>query len=331
MTSKSDGRRLAPAALLQHWHNGVPVVIPIAGTPPLSLRIDKPRSHLTLRAPMSASAQLPVNPLAYVSVETLVEGGSLYLEVSTTDARLVVDGYAMLMAIADRIQIDGAEPTAALTETLEIWAAILSRRTRLSLEAEVGLFGELLFLRALVETGTAKAAAWRAGFGEEHDFGLPRIDVEVKTTSSERRHHWIPGLTQLVPTGKTPLWVVSVQITRSGEGLGETLPELIGDVLTIATDADRAVIEENLTRMGWDDGQRDLFSDRWRLRSAPAAFQVTDRFPRLTPDLLTNVAIDMSRLRQVNYEIQLDDLECSSPPPALAAVNGHLRKVAQDG
>ena len=245
--------------------------------------------------------------------------------------RLVVDGYAMLMAVADRIQLDGFKPLDALDETLRTWASILSTRTRLTAEAEVGLFGELLVLRALLETGAADAIAWRGGFGEEHDFGFSHADVEAKTTSGEKRRHWIHGLTQLVATGETPLWLLSLQITRGGDEQGETLPGLIDDVSALADAPGRSRIEANLAQIGWKEEQRDLFDERWRLRTAPLALRVDDDFPRLTPGVLIDAGVDTSRLRQVAYEIDLTDhMPSPSPPATLTAIVEHLG-VGADG
>lgn len=330
MTDLTQGRRLTPSALMQHWDSGVAVAIPIAGTPALRLRIDKPRGRVTLRAPLSVSGRLPVNPLAHVAVETVLEEGDSVIDISTTDARIVLDGYAMLMAVADRIQIEGFEPLAALEETLKTWGSILSTRTRLSAEAEVGLFGELLVVRAILATDVASAAAWRGGFGEEHDFGFPDADVEVKTTSGEKRRHWIHGLTQMVETGNTPLWLLSVQVTRGGEQQGKRLPDLIDDVSSMTDESGRTRIEANLARIGWNDGQRDLFDERWRLRSAPMALRVDAAFPRLTPVLLSRAGVDTASLRQVAYEIDVTDREGSRrrPPSTLTAIVRHLGEAA---
>lgn len=328
MTDAGQERRLTPSALMQHWDSGVPVVIPVAGTPALRLRIDKPQTRLTLRAPLSTPGELPVNTLAHVDIETLVEGGDRFVEISTTDARLVADGYAMLMAVADRIQLDGSEPLAAFEETLRTWESILSTRTRLSTEAEVGLFGELLLVRALLETGAGGASAWRGGFGEEHDFGFADADAEAKTTSGEKRRHWIHGLTQLVATGDTPLWLLSVQVTRGGSQ-GETLPELIDQVSSMADEEGRPRIDANLAEIGWSDEQRDLFDERWQLRSAPLALRVDAEFPRLTPTLLAKVGVETAAVRQVAYEIDVTDRAASpDPPTTIATVVEHLTDVA---
>ncbi|MCW3045757.1 MAG: hypothetical protein JWO74_41 [Solirubrobacterales bacterium] len=319
MTDYERDRHLTTSVLMEHWDNGVPVLIPIAGTPALRLRIDAPRSQLTLRAPLPRGVEAPVNALAHVTVDTLVEGEVRYVEISTTDARLVIDGYAMLMAVADRVQFDGIDPLEALEQTLATWQAILARRVRMSPQAEVGLFGELLVVRALLETGAAGVSAWRGGLSEEHDFGFVDADVEAKTTSGERRHHWIHGLTQLVETGATPLWLLSLQITRGGEAQGQKLPDLIDQVLTMATGRDRDRIEQNLAAVGWHEEQRELFDERWRLRAAPVAFSVDDDFPRLTPALLSRAGVNTTPLRQVAYEVDLTNRTPSGDQPSAVA------------
>lgn len=313
--------------LMRHWDAGVPIAIPITGDPTLLLRINPQAGQLTLRAPVADTAQLPQQELAHVSATLITEAGTGYLEISTTDSRLVVDGYAMLMSIADRIQLAAADPLDAFTHTLEVWRSILTERSRLSATAEIGLFGELLVLQALVSTGAAAPTAWRGGLGEEHDFGLPDADAEIKTTTGERRQHWIHGLTQLVNTGATPLWVVSIQITRAGDGSGHTLPELIDVVLDAANENMHELIAKNLAEVGWREDTRDLFDERWRLRSAPLALHVDDALPRLTPEVLKRADLDTSGLRQVTYEIDLTDKIRADPLPAalataLAAMNG---------
>lgn len=327
MTAPAPGRHLTTAGLQQHWDYGVPVAIPIAGTPALRLRIDPPRGRLTLRAPLSREVEPPINTLAHVAVDVRIDGVQRYLEISTIDARLVVDGHAMLMAIADRIQLDGIEPVEALETTLVSWESILASRVRLTLQAEVGLFGELLVVQALLDTTTAGGSAWRGGLSEEHDFGFADADVETKTMSGEQRRHWIHGLGQLVPTGESPLWLLSIQLTRAGEGEGFRLPELIDDVRGRVSGAEQARLEQNLTAAGWSEDQRDLVTDRWRLRTPALAFRVAGDFPRLTPDLLGGASIDVAPLRQVAYEIDLTGRPPSSDPPAsVATITTYLGK-----
>lgn len=321
MTESKAGRHLTTAVLFEHWDNGAAVVIPLAGDPELRLRIDPPRERLTLRAPIDAGTELATNDLAHLRVEQSVEDGQRFIEISTTDERLVLDGYGMLTSVADRIQLDGIAPLAALAETLATWRSILATRVRMSVGDEVGLFGELLVLEAALASGL-NPAAWRGGLHEEHDFGFEDADLEVKTTSGERRQHWINGLRQMVATGEMPLWMLSVQITRGGVDQGRVLPVLVDAVRFAVSDSSgRAHLDRVLIEAGWRDHQADLFGESWRLRTRPLALRVDAGFPRLTPDHLLAGGVDVAAIRRVAYEIDVTDrLPSSDPPVSVAAM-----------
>ena len=312
-----SSRHLSTSALYEHWRSGVPVVIPLPGEPPLRLRIDSPRTRLTLRAPVGSGTTLPPTALANIHVDLVVDQGEHFVEICTTDERLIVDGYAMLCAIADRIQVDGVEPLRALAETLATWRSILAMRARMTSEAEVGLFGELLVVDSLFRSDGLNVSAWKGGLSEEHDFGFAEVDVEVKTTSSERRQHWIHGLRQMVPTGTTPLWMLSLQITRGGAEQGRTLPELVGSVLSAAPgEQARAHADHILHAAGWRDDQADLFADAWRPRTPPLALRVDPSFPSITPAQLLAGGVDVAAIRQVSYEIDVTDRATSPGVPS---------------
>jgi hypothetical protein len=283
-----------------------------------------------LRAPISSQVELPVNAFAHIVLNAITEAGYQYLEISTTDERLLSDCYAMLMAVADRIQLDGMDPVSALLETLETWESVLATRARMSLESEIGLFGELLLLRALMSSGCAGPDSWRGGLREEHDFGLKFADLEVKTTTSEHRRHWIHGLNQLLPTRDAPLWILSIQITRGGGGVGEKLPELVDAVLEMTSGSGQERIKKNLSGAGWDPRQRDLLVDPWRLRTPPLALSVDDDFPRLIPAPLAQAGVKLAAIRQVDYQVDLSGWTPSlAPPSQLEGVLDHLNETIE--
>ena len=324
MTAPPDDRHLTTAALYEHWNAGAAIAIPLHGEPELLLRIDAPRQRLTLRAPVSPHVSAPHNDLAHVVVEVVTQSGGRFVEISTTDERLLADGYAMLSAIADRVQLDGVEPLAALHETLATWRVILATRIRMSTEAEVGLFGELLVLESLLASGGLDATAWRGGLSEEHDFGFAQADLEVKTTTGERRQHWIHGLNQMVPTCRTPLWIISTQLTRGGQRQGRTLPVLIDVVLGLVSDGTAGShVGHVLKEAGWRPEQADLFRDPWRLRQKPLALRVDGAFPRLTPEQLTAGGVDVGAIRRVSYEIDVTDRPASVPVPSVISTIIH--------
>lgn len=317
-------RHLTTAILLQHVASGVEIAYPFPGTPRAVLRIEGAIPRLTLRVESSAAPPSSVNAMKNLKVASVTNGGKQFLTVSVTGEEILLDGHAMLCAIADRVQLEQLTPRDAILETVAQWRAVLAARTRLSPEAEVGVFGELLVLDAVRKIyGDAGLDSWRATAGEEHDFGLPDLDVEVKTTASERRTHWISGLRQMVPTNNRPLVVLSLQVTRGGS-VGRTLPQLIRDVRTNIGDALR--FDEKLALVGWDPADADLYPDRWSLRGRPACFSVAGDFPRLTPDLVARLPVEDAQIVEIHYRIDLEHRDDDATPhPGLAEVVKELR------
>jgi putative PD-(D/E)XK family protein DUF4420 len=305
------GRHLSVPILLEHVGAGTTIAYRFPGTPAVQLLIEGALPRLTLSTGIEQPASLPPNPLRHIAVTSGVEDGEHRLSVSVAGGALLLDGHTMLCAIADRIQLEGRPPAEAVTETLAGWRSVLAARTRMSPEAEVGLFGELLVLEALA-ADDPETNAWRGALHEEHDFGLAATDVEVKTTSMERREHWISGLEQLTPTGQRPLLLVSIQITRGGAS-GRTLPELITDVRALS--GPTGELDAKLQQL-WDDETADLFGDRWRLRSAPRAYTIDGRFPTLTRDVLAGAISDINAVRDVHYRLDLHDRPADHPADA---------------
>ncbi|MEO3773981.1 PD-(D/E)XK motif protein [Micromonospora sp. B9E7] len=305
MTTPAD-RHLSTDSFSDYLRSSVPIDHPITGSPRLVLFVDPHARRVGLRGPATSHEVVPAG-LEHLSVRVVHHDGQRMIEVAVTDPRLFVDAYPLLCAVADRVQLDQQTLTAALVETLRRLGHLLKTEDALSQEKETGLIGELLLFAGLVHAaGPDNAlASWRGGQAEEHDFGLPDHDVEVKTTVSERRAHWISSLTQMVETGGRELWLVSLQITAAGSA-GRTLPNLITSVRgKLSSTAHRATFDDLLRGSGWRDRYSATCQRRWRLRTPAEAFQVTETFPRLTPRLLADAGVDGTHVTDVRYRLDL--------------------------
>lgn len=304
----------------------VPVLLPIRGEPAAFVFIEPVVPELGLRITVEAGTTAPDTGLRHISARTSSRNGLTVLEVVVTAPALFRDAYPVLCSMADRVQIDGLSPSAALRATLDRMSTLLLAPESMSREREIGLFGELLFLNDLGRTsGIATAVtAWRGGLAEEHDFGLPTADVEVKSTSGERRVHWIESLTQLVPTGERPLWLVSHQLTAAGAGDGQTLPESIDRVRElIRDDRVRTRYEEALVGCGWREDERPRFTTRWTRRTRSRAFPVQEGFPRLVPDALRASGVLLDRIPDIRYRVDLEGLDLLDElPPEISKLVG---------
>jgi hypothetical protein len=329
MTGRQKERHLSPASFARYLQSSAPIEHPIPGEPRLVLFIDPTKSRIGLRGPARPNEHPSPSGLQRLTVQVVYRDGGRMIEVAVTDPRLFEDAFPVLCAVADRVQLAGRPMGVALTETLRRLGHLLSPEDDLPRDVEISLLGELCTLAGIARAIDAPTAlsAWRGAAGEEHDFGLELGDLEVKSTTSERRAHWISSLTQLVPTAPRPLWLMSFQVTSAGTG-GTTLARLVARVRDLFTDeSSRRSFDEQLHMVGWQSRHASKGEHRrWRLRSPPCLYEVTASFPRLTPDMLSSAGVALQHITDVNYRLDLTDLPAATPSPPLSAVITYAQK-----
>lgn len=311
-----DERHLRSDGLREYLAAGKPARVTIAGDPPVWLVIDPMDERLALRTEW-VSGDLPsLDAYRHLSFVTGFADGVHYAEFTVRGNAVLLEAYPALCAVADRVQFDGASLNAAVTEVLAGYHELLRGLGRLSDEEEVGLFGELLVLGGLTaDLGTSTAlASWQGPFGEEHDFSLQSDDIEVKSTTSEVRRHWIGSSTQLLPTPARPLWLLSIQLTAAGLG-GKNLAEMVGAARDSCTGDALIRLDEAFLRAGWSDIHAPLYRRRFRLRTEPLFFAVDSSFPAITLEHLKRAEVPVERIAAIRYLLDLTGL-VSSPGPA---------------
>jgi len=304
---------------------GPPAVEVAKGEPRVEIFTDAGGARIGVRTPTSGTG-FPPNPLVEIDMRQLRSGNTHFIEISTTNAALYRDFYAFACAIADRLQVDGMPAEAAVDSAMEAWAALLRRLALLSDEQQIGLLGELWWLRRLAAAlGWATAVdAWKGPDAEEHDFSLVAADIEVKTTLSDKRVHVIGSLTQLVPTGSRPLFVLSLQLTGAGAGPGESLADVVhavrGGVMD-ESEAARRRLDQQLEHAGWRDEHAVHYRRQFVLRAPPSLVPVDDACPAITPGTLHHLGPDkLARLVQVAYRVDLTGLGYEDGTPGFCAV-----------
>lgn len=237
-----------------------------------------------------------------------------YLELTTLSSGLSKELFTFACGVADRVQLEGQDPVKAVHETQEAWESLLARRTRLTPEKELGLIGELWFLSHLAEKiGSGKAvAAWKGPKAEEHDFGLSAIDLEVKTTRSESRHHMIGSLTQMLPNSGRDLYLLSIQLTDAAGAKNNkmSLASLIVEIRKMLSSENNDVserFEELLAKAGWSENEADMYKSEYILRSKPALIKVDDDFPSITPTAIEGLS-NSERILEVRYRVDLEGM-----------------------
>lgn len=317
--TEQQGRHLSLDSFRHYLDQGVPLAHPIAGTPKMLLFIDPDGPAVGVRVLAAPGELAKPTSLERVVTRTVHRPEGRALEVVVHSRPLFVDAYPFLCGVVDRVQLQGMTVDQAVSDTARVLGHLLRTEDGLTHEREIGLLGELLVIDRLlihIEAGPL-LAAWRGFEPEEHDFGFADIDVEVKTTSTEARTHWISSLTQLVPTGDRPLWLLSFQVTpggASGVALGE-LVDRIRERLSPAHHGD--LFMKRLREAGWRDTYASTNQRRWRLRTPPAAYAVGDGFPRLTPTLIERESLSQQDIPEVRYRINLIDRPGELPPAVL--------------
>lgn len=313
---RDAAQRHTPYATVQAYAlEGVPGSFQVDGNPLSRIQLSPADHQITLLVHVTDNLPGPdLQELANLDYYLEDQAGTMWHRLDVTYDENLAEIYPVLCAIIDRLQLNAETLAQAVAHVLTGLNEILARWGGLSFERQVGLFGELVVLLSLAAHGGAKQAvqAWRGPDREEHDFGLATQDLEVKTTISEKRSHWINGLSQLTPTPGRALYVVSIQLTSPGAGSALNLVELIAAAHALpqvpSTQLDLA-----LENAGYQTHHADLYDTRWQFRSRPEFFLVDDEFPALTAEHVFHSVPKPERIDDVRYRIGLDGLPGSDP------------------
>ncbi|WP_406106428.1 PD-(D/E)XK motif protein [Streptomyces sp. NBC_01003] len=288
---------------------------PADAHPQVSYVIEHGGQDIALHVELGRHDRPPRGSLPTIRIDQLADRAKRYARIRTTQSELIRDFHDFLCAVSDRIVTHDRSLDQAYAETVRAWQALLDKPRGLGVEKRIGLIGELAVLRSLsTEYGWAPAIeSWTGPSGEEHDFGLPGHDLEVKTTASEHRRHTIHGVGQLTPTSERPLWLASLHLTRGGTS-GRTLAACVRAVRAEVAEhapASLSELDRQLSLAGWSDDAPD--DERWTPRS-PLLLLNAAGLPRLDMSVLPEAARE--RISSVQYTIDVTDLPASPQPPS---------------
>jgi hypothetical protein len=272
-------RHLSWEFLEKRLKSRTPSLEVIPGSPRCELIVSEDGRRLSLRI---AAGGPPIEALpAFNTIEcsTSGRGANAYVNLSCLDDERFPEFYAFLMNVADRVQLQGETIHHAISHGAKALRELVAPERMLTLEDQVGFWGELWVLNGLgKERGWNLAVeSWVAKDEqpEEHDFALQAVDVEVKTTRNELRHHHASTQTQFTPKEGRKLFLVSIQITGGGNG-GRSLADVILEISSTCSDAQRNLFKEKLESRGWRDRDANKYPTRWLLRSAPTLIPIED-------------------------------------------------------
>lgn len=294
-----------------YLEGSAPGALSVSGEPTVLLMIDPAPGTIGISTP--AGGEEP-DLIAYrlIDYKVILEGdrANSVLTVKVPSGALD-ETYAWLCAVIDRIQIDGLLPGQAIGVSLTALDDLLETSSVLSIERQVGLFGELVFLSSLIDhAGPAIGiGSWFGSDSEEHDFRLTETDIEVKTTTAEKRRHWISTETQLAPLGDRPLCLHSIQVTPTPADVGWSLPELVAHIADrLERGAQRDDFAVGLNGAGYRLSHEPRYDRRWALRTDPLTFPVDDHFPAIRSGDIATIIDEPVRVVDFKYQLQLDGL-----------------------
>lgn len=290
---------------------GAPAAMTILGSPACQIRV-YPEMRM-VEALVRDDVSLPkVHDLKSITSRRVQTDSQSWNAVGATWVHSPFEAYLFVCDIIDRVQLMDETLATATDVVLQGMGALIRRQSCLSREAEIGLMGELLVLNRLIDSSTPSKAleAWLGPESEEHDFTLEAVDLEVKTTSSEERAHWITSAAQLTPARNRPLTLVSIQITpKMGEG-SISLPKLVR-LLEQRCDPHGQHLLDKLESLGYVDSDSDLYTTEWALRTSVACFTVDDTFPKITSGELSTLGLGPERITALRYRVSLTSVQAS--------------------
>lgn len=246
--------------------------------------------------------------------ELVVSGGSQkeYIDLICREP----SGYHIFNSIGGEIAQKIAE-TSEDSDSIGIITAILAKWKQfwgsfpqdiLTMEEQVGLFGELFFLRywLLPRYGKQVVLAWKGPSGERHDFILGDRSFEVKTSTSSTGHvHRINGVDQLEELSVGGLYLSSFWL-RQNERAEYSLASIIESCREYVEPDVEIFSAFNLllSRSGYSELQRTEYEKRRYEIIESALFLVDDQFPKITRTSFSTKLPD--QIEELDYSINLN-------------------------
>ena len=194
----------------------------------------------------------------------------------------------------------------SIVSRIRLWQRFMSKSALpvLSQEKELGLLGELTFLKKLLSTLEKEEAleSWKGPLDEPKDFILGNGGVEVKSTAATKQFKAkISSLEQLDTSSVDPLFVIGYRFESNGPD--GSLVSMINRIRDILID-DREILEKFeylLLHYGYIDIYASEYTCIYSLKEK-LVFRVIDGFPRITEENA------MSGILDAKYEIDLSNL-----------------------
>jgi hypothetical protein len=212
---------------------------------------------------------------------------------------------------------ESSSPAEATKEALTKWKSLFSEDAQggLTGEEQLGLLGELTFLRRLLMTVKDRSTVpWKGPDKSQHDFRWETQAVEVKASRSrEGRRIPISSLEQLNPPPNTPLYLAYFRM--EDDPGASSLAELVAEIEGLC--ADRTAFRSQLLRWGYRSSQKSEY-DRLRCRVTELSIYNVEGefFPRVIPQSFVGGKAPLGT-EQISYVIDISNEPPHPLPPTV--------------
>jgi hypothetical protein len=302
--------------LSEHIARGVPFALPLGGTRNARILFDPTAGQLAMMLPAGKGSTTPASPLREVRVEMQIAGGETAFRASVESASLHPAFHQLAVLTTRLFEQHDMSASEAFGRAIESWRELLYEVPLLSDEAQLGLRGELSVLtRLLYRMGPDATDCWTAYnrlVPGRHDFRLPSVELEVKTTRRRRRVHHFNGLEQLRASPGQTLKVVSLMFEQAGGAGGWSLCDAVGHVRTLLPSGTpaRLLFETRLTSAKYRDDDAVFYAEKLIASEPARVIDVDDSFPVIDRDSLLGSMSPglLTRVLSVSYEADLTGL-----------------------
>lgn len=192
-----------------------------------------------------------------------------------------------------------------LSFRLEQWVKFLAiaRDKTIPTKTQLGLIGELSFLKLLLSTGAEPKLIlekWRGPEGSAHDFVLSKCWYEVKGRLTDDKRVNISSEYQLDSDGRVPLYLLVFDLCESEEG--QTLIDLATEIIStwFQEDAEaKAIFERKLLSLKFNIMETYENLGRYDVMGMQK-YEVKNTFPKIVPANLPE------GIGNVKYKLNLD-------------------------
>jgi hypothetical protein len=296
---------------------GGPWALSMGGSRGVQFGRDTLDERLFVRLPAQTGETAPTTSFADLRVEVRLVDAKYFLEVSTAAGRIFREFHRFATLVTEAYERADATASEAFLTAIEGWQELVAEKNILTPDQQTGLMGELLLLRALVELhGLDAHESWIGrdpALPARHDFRIGSIDLEVKTTRSTLRRHFIHGMSQLVAAEGHALYILSIRLEAAGARSGLSLADLVHLLREeLGQGKFRQRFEQRLRASQYNDADSHHYQEPVIVADSPRLVPVNDICPRITPQVLESELglTVLSRIDDVTYRIDVEGMGC---------------------